>query len=204
MKEALKNSNTFLGVGKPPACAELHTRPGKPEGLTLSRLGGPEAPHRQEMKARAGAAPPLGRNTGHPGDQRWRSGTPTLLSESATREEEGALSHTVSQEPVRETTVFNRRLRRSPSSRTPRRRREGRVDRCERGGDRARRRSAGLSWPLLAGPQGTAHLTGQARESTVFLRRKRNGLKGSSPVRSTDGQNCPLRNTVPSRCTRRT
>lgn len=88
MKEALKNSNTFLGVGKPPACAELHTRPGKPEGLTLSRLGGPEAPHRQEMKARAGAAPPLGRNTGHPGDQRWRSGTPTLLSESATREEE--------------------------------------------------------------------------------------------------------------------
>lgn len=50
MKEALKNSNTFLGVGKPPACAELHTRPGKPEGLTLSRLGGPEAPHRQEIK----------------------------------------------------------------------------------------------------------------------------------------------------------
>lgn len=116
------------------------------KGLPLSRLRGPEALHKQEVKARAGAAPPLGQNTGHPGRpalEVWDS--IASLQVGYKGRGESSVPHSQSR-----TRAGNRSLHQTASKITlvpdaapaP-----GRTE--STAADQARRRSAGLSWPDL-------------------------------------------------------
>lgn len=163
LKEALKTSNTFPGVSKPPACAELHTRPGErlvpgwPQGSTEHEVEA-EAEMSTACHSTVGV-PGTGAAAGDGGLAIWglKYSSPTESPGDGRGGSSAAHSHPRAHEGSRHLAQAASKSTLITHTEPARGRKESKATKEIRPGLDA------VSWPPLARPQSTApsHWTGK-------------------------------------------